>query len=187
MPMPVGYRLVRIVRNETGSALVVSLFLLLIMTLLGITAMQTSTLEERMSANLGDMDQAFQRAERGLRSAEDLINAETDFVGKYHGSITDDDAMRIEAGIVGFAADCSNGRCYATAGVAQTVKLTALTTNGNYYSVNVGGSEIARYLVEFSCQDTLAGNCAYVFTITSRGLGDDGNTQVTLEEVYRTE
>jgi len=179
-----------IISSQRGAALLVSLIILLAISLLGLSMMQNSTIEEKMSANMGDMGLAFQRAELGLRTAEDLIEAETDFVARYPGNKNDVDSIRIETGSTNFAADCSNGRCYAVGGVAQATKVNALLGNDNtlYYSVNdAGGDEVARYLVEFSCQDvTDASNCVYVFTVTARGLGDN-NSQVVLEETYRTE
>jgi len=59
--------------RQDGAILVVSLLLLLVMTLLGLTAMQVTRMEERMAGNARDMDLAFQSAEAGLRDAEDRI------------------------------------------------------------------------------------------------------------------
>jgi type IV pilus assembly protein PilX len=49
--------------------LVVSLIVLLVMTLIGITSMQTTVLEERMAGNLRDRNLSFQAAEAGLQLA----------------------------------------------------------------------------------------------------------------------
>jgi len=54
-------------QRQTGAALIVSLVLLLIMTVLGVTAMRTTTLQERMAGNLRDNNLAFQDAEAALR------------------------------------------------------------------------------------------------------------------------
>lgn len=56
--------------RQEGSALFISLMLLVVMTLLGITAMQTNMLQERMSGNMRDVNLALQAAEAGLRDAE---------------------------------------------------------------------------------------------------------------------
>lgn len=60
-------------RNATGSTLVVVLILLLVMTLLGLTVIRSTLLEERMSANLYDRSLAFQSTEFALRQAEEAI------------------------------------------------------------------------------------------------------------------
>ncbi|MCC5858552.1 MAG: hypothetical protein JJT90_10370 [Ectothiorhodospiraceae bacterium] len=60
-------------RRERGAALIISLLLLLVMTLIGVTAMQTSTLQERMAGNTRDRNLAFQSAEAALREGEDWV------------------------------------------------------------------------------------------------------------------
>ncbi len=66
--------------NQQGSALVLSLVILLVMTLLGITAMNTSVLEEKMAANDRHQKLAFQNAESGLSQAEQTL-LDTDWYG----------------------------------------------------------------------------------------------------------
>lgn len=59
--------------RQTGAILVVSLLLLLVMTLLGLAAMQVTRMEERMAGNTRDINLAFQGSEAVLRDAEDRI------------------------------------------------------------------------------------------------------------------
>ena len=56
--------------RQRGSALVVALVFLLLMTMLGISAMQGSNMQERMAGNLRDRNMAFQAAEAALRGGE---------------------------------------------------------------------------------------------------------------------
>lgn len=65
-------------RRQAGAALIVSLVMLLVLTLLGVTAMQSTTVEERLSGNLRDRNQAFQSAEAALREAERLVISRPD-------------------------------------------------------------------------------------------------------------
>jgi type IV pilus assembly protein PilX len=60
--------------NEKGSALIVSLIMLLLITLVAVAGMQTTIMQERMSANLYDRDLAFQAAEAALREGEALVS-----------------------------------------------------------------------------------------------------------------
>lgn len=57
-------------QRERGSALAVALIFLLLMTLLGVSAMRGSNMQERMAGNLRDRNLAFQAAEAALRSGE---------------------------------------------------------------------------------------------------------------------
>lgn len=59
--------------RQSGAVLVVSLLLLLVMTLLGLGASQSTRLQERMAGNQRDLELALQGAEAGLRAAEDLL------------------------------------------------------------------------------------------------------------------
>lgn len=60
--------------RQRGFTLVLSLLLLLILTILGVTAVNISTLQEKMSGNLRDQDVAFQASESALRYAELAVN-----------------------------------------------------------------------------------------------------------------
>lgn len=59
--------------QQQGLALVVSLILLLVMTLLAINSMKTTVLEEKMAGNYKDYNMAFQSAEAGLRAGEQYL------------------------------------------------------------------------------------------------------------------
>jgi type IV pilus assembly protein PilX len=61
--------------NQSGFVLIVALVLLLILTILGLAAAQSTSLEERMAGNNRDLDLAFQSAEAGLQAAENCLNA----------------------------------------------------------------------------------------------------------------
>ena len=66
------------VSRQRGAVLVIALMMLLVMTILGVTAMQMSRVEERMAGNTRDINLAFQGAEAGLRDAEGRLDA---FIG----------------------------------------------------------------------------------------------------------
>ena len=56
-------------RKQHGTALVMSMVILLILTILGIAAMGTASLEEKMSGNTQESTRAFEAAESGLMEA----------------------------------------------------------------------------------------------------------------------
>lgn len=63
--------------TERGAVLIIALVFLLVLTLLGITATSTSTMQERMAGNLRDNNLAFQSAESALRDGEGLLQQAT--------------------------------------------------------------------------------------------------------------
>ncbi len=62
-------------RQQRGVVLFVSLVMLLVMTLIGVTGMQNSSMEEKMVANVRDTELSFQAAEAALREAESSLQA----------------------------------------------------------------------------------------------------------------
>lgn len=60
-------------RRMQGAALVVAMIMLLLIAIIGFGAMQTTTMEEKMSGNLRDDNLAFQAAEAGLRDREEWL------------------------------------------------------------------------------------------------------------------
>jgi type IV pilus assembly protein PilX len=63
--------------SERGAALIVALVMLLVMTVLGVTAARNTNLQERMAGNLRDNNLAFQAAERALREGETFLRSAT--------------------------------------------------------------------------------------------------------------
>ncbi len=56
--------------HARGAALVVGLLILLVITIIGLSSMRSTLLEERMAGNLRDRARAFEAAEAALRAAE---------------------------------------------------------------------------------------------------------------------
>ncbi len=63
----------RAARTQRGAILVTSLLLLLVLTIIGLTAMRMTSLQERMAGSTRDLNLAFQGAEAALRDGETLI------------------------------------------------------------------------------------------------------------------
>lgn len=59
--------------RQTGSVLIISLIMLLLLTLAVTTSMQVTSLEERMAGNMRDRNLAFQAAESALRAGENIL------------------------------------------------------------------------------------------------------------------
>ena len=59
--------------RQRGAVLLISLVFLLLLTVIGLSAIQSSTLQERMAGNANDINTAFQAAEAGIREAEAVL------------------------------------------------------------------------------------------------------------------
>lgn len=65
----------KFITRQPGIALPVTLIFLIVMTMIGVTAIRNVTLEEKMSGNLRSRQLAFEAAEQGLRYCEALVQA----------------------------------------------------------------------------------------------------------------
>lgn len=69
-------------QRERGAVLIVAMIFLIIMTLLAVTGMTTTSLEEKMASNSQESSRAFQAAETGLARALQDTNS-YDLTGTY--------------------------------------------------------------------------------------------------------
>jgi len=90
---------------ENGAALVTSLILLLVLTILGVSTMSTTTMEMHMAANNQFLENAFQLAETGL----------------------DTDLARLNIGAIGAPAATAPGTC-----APQTAPVTIANLGGTF-------------------------------------------------------
>jgi type II secretory pathway pseudopilin PulG len=63
--------------RQSGAVLIVAMILLVVLTMLGVTAMNTTSLEERMASNTQEQVRAFQAAETALSEAFNDNNSYT--------------------------------------------------------------------------------------------------------------
>lgn len=68
---------------QKGAALAVSLMILLVLTIIGISGMRSTSLEEKMAGNLRDREIAFEAAESTLRYAEDWVDINVVALGAF--------------------------------------------------------------------------------------------------------
>jgi len=61
-------------RWQSGSVLILALLILVVLTILGVSSMSTTSLEEKMAGNFRDRQIAFNAAETALAEAEAYIN-----------------------------------------------------------------------------------------------------------------
>lgn len=59
-------------KNQRGSILIISLMILVVLTMIGVSSMSTTSLQERMAGNFRDRQIAFQAAEMTLAYAEEF-------------------------------------------------------------------------------------------------------------------
>lgn len=161
--------------RQHGAALIMSLVILVILTLLGIAAMNTANLQLLMTGNAQYQTVALSRAEQVIQEAEAVVDA-------------------LVAG--GAAPAITDGFHNITAGNDPEVDLTAFSWPDN----QTGDATVAssKYIIEYSGETSLppttfkfingkpiVGDNVYVFRITARTLATRGAVRL-VQSIYVT-
>lgn len=129
-------------RRERGAVLVVSLILLVILTLLGLSAMNTTQLGERMAANSQEATRAFQAAETGLteafNDADSWDVAGTDAITKLNLGGSDNDATHTTT-FLGWSPPPTGALYSATSFQAANFNFQSVGTTGGGIIVTLNG------------------------------------------------
>lgn len=172
--------------SQRGAALITGLIFLVVLTLISLSAIKSTSLEERMAGNARDQDIAFEAAEAGIRDAmQQLPNSQQNPQQ--------------------FVAGCSNGWCLND---PVTPVWTSITNNDQWLSSRTkaytgapltfdGTTQIPtqpRYIIELIPNNVPAfGSSAAVgkgntsgaqltpYRITARGWGMTDQTQATVQ------
>jgi type IV pilus assembly protein PilX len=197
--------------HQSGTALIVSLIILAVVTLLGVTGMQSSNTELKLAASQRDRGVAFEAAEAALAIVEK--------------NLADDPPQREK-----LYSTCSGGGCYATncqgglcfdgaylisdseyacevADYASTSRrinfwsdtdLKVWETDGRHQTVKIDSLKTdVKYIVEFLCfvpRDMATpfsekvgenNNGAPLFRVTALAEGNGGRAAVALQSTYK--
>lgn len=166
--------------KQQGAVLIVSLIMLLVMTLIGVSAMRATILEEKMAGNYRDSNIAFQAAEAVLRDAEAEFNCTG---ANCRGTLV--------SGLNDFDASCTNGLCdgWSNAVWTDTAKMANAVSYSTYSSVAAvpGVAAQPNYLLEGKkCMAPGWASWKYCYQITAIGYGGSLNTKRLLQEIYIT-
>jgi len=159
-------------KQQSGVVLIVSLIILLLLTMISVTGLQVTGMEEKMANNTIDKNRAFQAAETALRYAELDINS-----------------VRI-SGVINFVADCTNGLCFNGATPYINIEdQPLLVANAVAIQTFAGAPTIAgvaqqpRYLIT-AINTVFEGNAVTMYRITAFGTGSVITTTSVLQELF---
>jgi len=171
--------------REQGVALIMSLVMLLILTILGISSVQTTSMQERMTINARDNDLAFQAAESAVREAEIFLNTNTSLLifqnANTNGYYDVPDNGSVDLSSFDWADASNDSRGF----------LTVSTTIGGVASQPVYIIEWVRTVVSQEDtlnlnnigQDTGAGR-TQMFRVTAYGTGGTSSAHVMIQTTF---
>lgn len=158
-------------KKKQAAVLAVSLIILFVMTLIGVTILRIGTLNERITANFYDSTLAMQNADTALREAENFIEGLSNL-----NVFTNTNGLYLQNQAPN---PLSPGTW--TAGNSQIAK------NGNArYFIEYTGfyGNMANDINIYNYGQNPAGGGTDVFRIVSRGTGPSGTAVIILESFY---
>ena len=173
--------------RQQGAILIVSLLMLLVMTLLGITAVSTTSLEEKMASNNRQRQLAFQSASSALRDAETWLRTNISRVAQFETTFngtpvelywvrqpTPGDAMHV------VPMDIYDGNAWTVGNSQQPPTLVTNAVNKPRYVIEYMG-RIGEPPLDYTEPD----NRNYAFRVTAIGWGTDNITTYVTQSAFR--
>lgn len=172
------------VKNQRGSILIVSLMILVVLTMIGVSSMSTTSLQEHMAGNFRDRQIAFQAAETTLAYAEEFARSSIN-----------------SASI--FKNNCNNGYCDTYSGPTNLSAFDAswwTATKSQVLPTSIPQVRTQpRFIIEYRGDigqvegtdvnlggygESAGGGKISNFRVTVRATGLSDNTQVILQSNY---
>lgn len=182
---------------ERGAALVFSLIFLLILTVLGVTAMTTSSLQEKMAGNLRDQFMAMESVESAVRAGERwLYDYRTTFGAASGPPLTACPGSNSSANPDVWTSNCVAGGIDAQLDSWWTAGTVAYNSSGlgAAYPINEVAAQ-PRYFIELTQEvgpptkelgyGDVGGKPMYYFTISGWSYGATQYARALLQDTYR--
>lgn len=163
--------------TQRGAILVTSMLLLLVLTIIGVTVMQMSRMQERMAGNTRDVNLAFQAAEGAMRGAEIWI---WKLAARPLGCSESPCTVWVQDGLTGTIANRDaewwedNGQTYGQATMAGVKEAPSSIVEELGFVRTDGGVVLG--------QDPPDGRDFY--QVTSRSTGGSGLAEIVLQSTY---
>ena len=170
-------------QRQQGAVMIVTLLILLLLTMIGINAMQTNTQEEKMAGNMRNRNLAFEAAEAVLRESEqefieNLVNT-GNFTGN-NGLYSEDNALPSDLFDHTTWTDAQSRSSNGTiSGVFEQPRYMVQKVK----KVNPQGQAGADLRIH-NYGDNSTSEVATIFRITARGVGGSSKSQVILQSHY---
>lgn len=173
-------------KTQQGAALIVSLVILVVMTIIGLAAIRTSSMEEKMTANTRDQQIATQATEIAIRAAEAWIASqpiEPDVTDNGSSNVWTKDIMLSNTALADSWWQQRDAAWWNANGVQSPSNIT-FTTNEAVVNVNR-----PRYVIEYQQyvgDDLLVGTGSTTsgrsyYRVTARGTGGSEQARVLLQ------
>lgn len=169
---------------QRGAVLAVSLLMLFLLTLIGVTAMQTTVTEEKMAGNFRDGQVAFEATESVSRCAQEWLE--------------DQNPIALENDLTADLASCQGKPCDLFAPLTtpdfRNQTESWWQTNGRECAaanIPAGLASQPRFIVErlrllrdFDLEKSKEGHGLYYYRVTARGVGQTGRASTIIQNTF---
>jgi type IV pilus assembly protein PilX len=176
--------------RQTGTVLAVSLIILLVLTIIGISSLSTSSLEEKISGNFRDREIAFQAAEAALAYAEEFARENINSTSVFNDTNGYYSEGKGPKSINALDGGPNNASSWWTGSNSQVLpdsrKITYVKTQPRFtieYRGDVGEEQGTDINVG-AYGESSGGGVISAFRITVRATGLSDNTWVVLQSFY---
>lgn len=181
-------------RRASGSALAICLIFLLLVTILGMSVIKTTTLQDKMAANTRDKDLAFQAAEAALKAAEAVLSSKpysvADFSADCDGGLC---AMPAAGAAVRWEDPniCGSGKpiwsCAKSSAVSDKVDAKIHAQQPRYFVELLDLIDTRDDLNMVNIGEAILGDIIGIFRVTAIGYGGSANATVVLQTTFATD
>jgi type IV pilus assembly protein PilX len=167
--------------KQKGSVLVLSLIMLVILTMLGVSSMSSSSLQEKMAGNFRDRQIAFQAAEAALAFAENYVNSDINSanLGNNDGYYNNGSGPTSNNAFTSTWWTGTNSKVLGTTiNEVRTQPRFTIEARDEVGSVSGTSINVTSY------GESTGGGIITSFRVTARGTGKSNNTVVILQTNY---
>ncbi len=162
--------------QQQGAVLIVSLIFLIVMTLIGLSSMQSTIVEEKMAGNMRDQSIAFQAAETALRAGELYLG--TPILPVFNGTNGFYQPASGNTGLVIWeTVDWSDPN--------QVITVSNLDIAGTIQNPVYILEELAEVSDSTGSLEAALPKISAFYRVTAQGFGNSTSSKVTLQSVYK--
>lgn len=164
---------------QRGMTLIIAMIFLLMLTMLGVTAMQSTVMEERIAGNTRDRDVAFQSAESGLRAGETYLTTNACTPGiTFPGAGLINNVGGVATSVQYDSADYWMSQVWdATDSIASSTALTGVYAPARYVIELISGTSGVQ-------SGPVGSSTTLVYRVTARGAGVTAGSVSLLQSTF---
>jgi|TARA_Y100000310_G_scaffold268350_3_gene280911 type IV pilus assembly protein PilX len=170
--------------RQAGVVLVFCLVMLLLLTMLGLSGVQSTSMQERMARNARDVNLAFQATEAAIRDAEKFLET-VNGVGPFQTANANDNGLYLEADFDELPNWRIDGLWEGAQVITAPTQIPGVAVQPKYIIeyVRTATSDPDTLNIDNIGQDT-GGGLVDIYRVTAYGTGGSPTSHVMIQSTY---